>query len=435
LSDNAIVVEKLGKRYSIGRRRGTDDGMRHAIEQAVRSPLSWFRQRREEKQRGKEFWALRDVSFSIKSGEVVGIIGRNGAGKSTLLKLLSRITEPTEGRIRISGRIASLLEVGTGFHQELTGRENIFLNGAILGMSRTEIIRKFDEIVAFSEVEEFLDTPVKRYSSGMYVRLAFAVAAHLDPEILIVDEVLAVGDAGFQKKCMGKINDIAANQKRTVVFVSHSMSAIRSLCSRVVLMEHGRVVSTGDVDSMTSRYLEATVRSCTDHSEGAHVIFKAPIDAENERDFLLTKFELVDVRGEPKPKVSTWDAVAFRIHFYSRHQFQSGAVEFQVRTLDGVPVLRFSTQPDCKIDIRFDSGHQWIDCMVAELPLAAGHYVIAGGLTVPDVKYLCWSNEIGILEVHPKDVFSSGLPPSTGRALVASKNVWKSNNIASRKLG
>ena len=202
----------------------------------------------------EEFWALKDVSFEVKRGEVLGIIGRNGAGKSTLLKILSRITEPSEGRVTIKGRVASLLEVGTGFHPELTGRENIYLNGAILGMTRAEIKRKFDEIVAFAEVEKFLDTPVKRYSSGMYVRLAFAVAAHLEPEILVVDEVLAVGDAEFQKKCLGKMSEVASGG-RTVLFVSHNMAAVTSLCSRAVLLVGGKLGRQGDVAETVGAYL------------------------------------------------------------------------------------------------------------------------------------------------------------------------------------
>jgi lipopolysaccharide transport system ATP-binding protein len=203
----------------------------------------------------EEFWALKDVNLEIKQGDRLGIIGRNGAGKSTLLKVLSRITEPSYGRISIKGRTASLLEVGTGFHPELTGRENIFLNGAILGMSRREIRRKFDEIIAFAEIEKFLDTPVKKYSSGMYVRLAFAVAAHLEPEILIVDEVLAVGDAQFQKKCLGKMEDVSAKEGRTVIFVSHNMNAIRRLCGRAILLNNGRIVNDGDASSVINNYL------------------------------------------------------------------------------------------------------------------------------------------------------------------------------------
>lgn len=252
MSTPAVIIENLGKLYTLDHQRASRDGMRHAIEKVIHAPLAWLRSGHKKLQK-VDFWALRDVSFQIKQGEVVGIIGRNGAGKSTLLKILSRITIPTEGRIRINGRTASLLEVGTGFHQELTGRENIFLNGAILGMKRAEIIRKFDEIVEFSGVEEFLDTPVKRYSSGMYVRLAFAVAAHLEPEILIVDEVLAVGDAAFQKKCLGKMETLAQSG-RTVLFVSHNMDAVRMLCQRAILFDGGKIRADGCVDTVVEDY-------------------------------------------------------------------------------------------------------------------------------------------------------------------------------------
>jgi lipopolysaccharide transport system ATP-binding protein len=252
----AITIENLGKRYTIDHRRADGDALRHAIEGAIRSPLAWLRSARQKKMQHVDFWALQDVSFQIQHGEVAGIIGSNGAGKSTLLKLLSRITIPTKGRFRIDGRCASLLEVGTGFHQELTGRENIFLNGAILGMSRAEIIRKFDEIVDFSGVEEFLDTPVKRYSSGMYVRLAFSVAAHLEPEILIVDEVLAVGDIAFQKKCLGKMGSLAQGG-RTVLFVSHKLEAVRSLCQRCVWLKDGRLHKDGKADEIVEAYFNS----------------------------------------------------------------------------------------------------------------------------------------------------------------------------------
>ena len=257
MPDPSITIENLGKRYTIGHQRANGDGMRHAIEGAIRAPLAWLRSGRQKKLQQVDFWALKDVSFQIKQGEVVGIIGSNGAGKSTLLKILSRITVPTAGRIRIDGRTSSLLEVGTGFHQELTGRENIFLNGAILGMTRAEIIRKFDEIVEFSGIEEFLDTPVKRYSSGMYVRLAFAVAAHLEPEILIVDEVLAVGDAAFQKKCLGKMGSFAESG-RTVLFVSHNMEAVRTLCQRCVWLKDGRLHKDGKADEIVEDYFNRT---------------------------------------------------------------------------------------------------------------------------------------------------------------------------------
>src|SRR6202011_3679487 len=243
MSDAIITVEGLGKKYRLGQRSNERyTALRDVLTDKAKSlfrrngnPRSDIRN-----PQSNEIWALRDVSFEVKQGEVIGIIGRNGAGKSTLLKILSRITEPTTGRVRLKGRVASLLEVGTGFHPELTGRENIFLNGAVLGMTRAEIQRKFDEIIDFAEVEKFLDTPVKRYSSGMYVRLAFAVAAHLEPEILVVDEVLAVGDAEFQKKCLGKMQEVSRGG-RTVLFVSHNMSAVARLCSRGMLLHSGRI--------------------------------------------------------------------------------------------------------------------------------------------------------------------------------------------------
>jgi lipopolysaccharide transport system ATP-binding protein len=252
----ALEVSGLSKRYVI-EHESRHDSLRDTLHHAARK--LWRRARWGTGFETEEFWALRDVSFSVQPGEVVGIIGRNGAGKSTLLKVLSRITEPTKGRVTLRGRVASLLEVGTGFHPDLTGRENIFLNGAILGMTRAEIRAKFDEIVAFAEVEKFLDTPVKRYSSGMYVRLAFAVAAHLEPEILIVDEVLAVGDAQFQKKCLGKMQDVATREGRTVLFVSHNMAAVGQLCSRCVYLAQGAVSAIGPTAPLLQAYLTTQV--------------------------------------------------------------------------------------------------------------------------------------------------------------------------------
>jgi lipopolysaccharide transport system ATP-binding protein len=270
-----IRVENLGKCYTLkhqGQGR-SGDGLRHALQDAISAPFRRFssslRRRRQTDlptfppshfPTSETFWALRDVSFEVRQGDVVGIIGRNGAGKSTLLKILSRITEPSTGRIGLKGRVASLLEVGTGFHPELTGRENIFLNGAILGMSRAEVKGKFDEIVDFSGVEKFLDTPVKRYSSGMYVRLAFAVAAHLEPEILIVDEVLAVGDAEFQKKCLGRMSDVA-REGRTVLFVSHNIAAMQRLCSRGIHLRQGRTSGIQSIQSAVSEYVTKSGRS------------------------------------------------------------------------------------------------------------------------------------------------------------------------------
>lgn len=262
MDDIAIRIENLSKLYHIGRAQQRHDTLRDAITDFRLKMTDSLRRRANlessifDLQSDRDLWALRDVSFDVKRGEVVGIIGRNGAGKSTLLKVLSRITEPTSGRAEIRGRVGSLLEVGTGFHPELTGRENIYLNGAILGMRRTEIERKFDEIVAFSEVDRFLDTPVKRYSSGMYVRLAFAVAAHLEPEILLVDEVLAVGDSSFQRKCLNKMQDVG-QQGRTVFFVSHNMPAVTRLCERAILFDEGRVLHDGPSHQVVGAYLSS----------------------------------------------------------------------------------------------------------------------------------------------------------------------------------
>lgn len=265
MSDVAIHVENLGKLYHIGQResyRALRDTLADAVQVPFRKVGGLFNgkgaaEEKEKREHDTLFWALKNVSFEIKQGEAVGIIGRNGAGKSTLLKILSRITEPTEGYADINGRVRALLEVGTGFHPELTGRENIYLNGSILGMKRVEIKSKFDEIVAFAEVEKFIDTPVKRYSSGMYVRLAFAVAAHLEPEILIVDEVLAVGDAAFQKKCLGKMGDVT-KEGRTVIFVSHNMQAIATLCNKGIFLQSGRIIHEGNAIDCVKVYNKST---------------------------------------------------------------------------------------------------------------------------------------------------------------------------------
>jgi lipopolysaccharide transport system ATP-binding protein len=270
MSAPIVLAEQLGKRYLISHDRSHQRyiALRDVLAHWFAHPVDAWRQRQQRVLEREEFWALRDVSFAVQPGEVVGIIGRNGAGKSTLLKLLSRITEPTSGRLTLGGRVASLLEVGTGFHPELTGRENVFLNGAILGMTRAEIARKFDAIVEFAEVEQFLDTPVKRYSSGMYVRLAFAVAAHLEPDVLVVDEVLAVGDAEFQRRCLGRMREVSQGG-RTVFLVSHNMAAIQALCGRIIWLERGKVAYDGRVDEGVSRYLAAALHpaaSATDVS-------------------------------------------------------------------------------------------------------------------------------------------------------------------------
>jgi lipopolysaccharide transport system ATP-binding protein len=254
--DPIISVEGLGKRYRIGLYEKEAQSLREAAKSLLASPFKYLRRMTRPPTEEEILWALRDVSFQVRPGEVVGIIGRNGAGKSTMLKILSRITAPTEGRIVLEGRVGSLLEVGTGFHPELTGRENTYLNGSILGMRKAEIDRKFDEIVAFADIEKFVDTPVKRYSSGMYVRLAFAVAAHLEPEILVVDEVLAVGDVAFQKKCLGKMESISERDGRTILFVSHNMQALRTLCPRSILLHEGQLVADGPTGEVQVAYLE-----------------------------------------------------------------------------------------------------------------------------------------------------------------------------------
>ena len=286
----AISAEGLGKKYLIGhesadRSRTLRDAVSGSVRKLGRSAMNMMRgEAIIEGDEVEEFWALRNIDFTIDQGDVIGVIGRNGAGKSTLLKVLSRITEPSEGRVTICGRVASLLEVGTGFHPELSGRENIFLNGAILGMTRTEIRRKFDEIVDFAEVERFLDTPVKRYSSGMYVRLAFAVAAHLEPEILIVDEVLAVGDAEFQKKCLGKMHDVAEHG-RTIIFVSHNMAAVKSLCTKGILLEGGTIRSTGTIVDVANEYEKKGVQTST---------YAAPAESRKPLFFKRISTEFVD---------------------------------------------------------------------------------------------------------------------------------------------
>ncbi|MGD8376907.1 MAG: ABC transporter ATP-binding protein [Acidobacteriota bacterium] len=300
MSPIALRAEGLGKCYRLGR-RDRYATLREALLDATAVP---WRVLRGARPRTDILWALREVGFEVRQGEVVGIIGRNGAGKSTLLKVLSRITEPTEGEARIRGRIGSLLEVGTGFHPELTGRENLYLNGAILGMSRAEIRRKFDEIVAFAEVERFLDTPVKRYSSGMYVRLAFAVAAHLETEILLVDEVLAVGDHRFQRKCLGKMGEIG-KQGRTVLFVSHAMAAVQALCDRGIVLDAGRIVFDGGIEPAVDRYLRgdrsrAAVQDLTDVEgrKGGKVV-------------RFTSFHVEDADGAPRVTVPNGKSCTF----------------------------------------------------------------------------------------------------------------------------
>lgn len=309
----AIKIENLSKKYIIGHHRQDQfttfrEVLMHKLRSAgqyIRHPLSLNQETIEQ----EELWALRDINLVIEQGERVGIIGQNGAGKSTLLKVLSRITEPTVGRIRMNGRVASLLEVGTGFHPELSGRENIFLNGAILGMSKVEIKSKFDEIVAFAETEKFLDTPVKRYSSGMYVRLAFAVAAHLEPEILIVDEVLAVGDAGFQKKCLSKM-DISAKEGKTVLFVSHNMTAIQRLCECAIWLEGGQIRQQGAATEVVSAYISAQYKS------GAEKVWSNPIDSPGNAVARLEAVRITDAEGITVSQLDISDSFFVEVDYH-----------------------------------------------------------------------------------------------------------------------
>jgi lipopolysaccharide transport system ATP-binding protein len=307
----------------------------------------------------EEFWALKDVSFELRRGEILGIIGRNGAGKSTLLKILSRITEPSEGRVTIRGRVASLLEVGTGFHSELTGRENIFLNGAILGMTRAEIRRRFDEIVAFAEVDRFLDTPIKRYSSGMQVRLAFAVAAHLEPEILVIDEVLAVGDAEFQKRCLGKISDIAGSG-RTVLFVSHNMAAVEALCPRSIHLAT-TIVQDGETDQVVAAYLDR---------RNTHLHRNWPRINEIQEGLVLES-----VRINPT-MIRTGDAVDLELVFRADRRGQIRECAILIHSVRGVRVAIVDVREGGDLPSKFDVGRFVIRARVAEVPLVEGAYTV-----------------------------------------------------------
>jgi lipopolysaccharide transport system ATP-binding protein len=328
MSDVAIKISGLGKQYTIGAREARFDTLRDRIASLIARPFR--RLAAGGHSASTTIWALKDLTHEIHRGEVVGVVGGNGAGKSTLLKILSRITEPTEGEVEIHGRVGSLLEVGTGFHPDLTGRENIFLNGAILGMRKSEIERKFDDIVRFAEIDEFIDTPVKHYSSGMYVRLGFAVAAQMEPEILIVDEVLAVGDAHFQRKCLGKLDDVARSG-RTVLFVSHNMAAIQRLCTSAVLLERGRLVRAGDVRSIVGAYLSGEAR------EG----FAA---AGRTGGPQILAADLEDAAGRPLETAVCTDPIVCRIHFALPHRSPGTRIGIGVLSADGVHLFTTSTE-------------------------------------------------------------------------------------------
>jgi lipopolysaccharide transport system ATP-binding protein len=328
-----ISVENLSKAYRLGQISGgtlrADVARWLAMLQGKSDPSLKIGEEHRTRRMGEQFWALNDISFKVQQGEVLGIIGRNGAGKSTLLKILSQVTTPTSGLIRVKGRIASLLEVGTGFHPELTGRENIFLNGAILGMTKAEIRKKLDEIVAFSEIEDFIDTPVKRYSSGMYVRLAFAVAAHLEPEILICDEVLAVGDVTFQKKCIGKMGEVS-REGRTVLFVSHSMPAILRLCKRVVLMAQGKVVGDGSPEGMARNYLNYGVESAAER------IWDKPENAPGDHVARMRAVRVVNSMGQVAETIDIGESFEIEVEYWNFENRLKPTVSLHFTNEDGV---------------------------------------------------------------------------------------------------
>lgn len=386
---NVITVENLSKCYSVAHQRASsrDQSLRVALEQNLTSFAARILGLKnspenlafdDKNEITEDFYALNDVSFELKVGERLGVVGSNGAGKSTLLKILSRITEPTKGKITIRGRVSSLLEVGTGFHPELTGRENIFLNGAILGMPRSEIRKKFDEIVAFAEIERFLDTPVKYYSSGMYVRLAFSVSAHLDPEVLILDEVLAVGDARFQKKCLNKMRKFS-EEGRTVLFVSHSTSAISQFCSSAILLERGRMKEFGPAQDVVERYvLEATAGMDETNKDLKGVSnLTEPIGDEFVQ---VEGIELINTANDKSGIASINDPLGIRMFFKvlkkSKHLF---VPNFHLRTVDGIYVGIF-TPPENQIEI-LDIGYYVVDCEISRHLLNNGLFTIQAAIS------------------------------------------------------
>ena len=401
MSESIISVENLSKCYKIGRQAAKGDGLRHVLEGAVRAPFGWLRpEARAKRAKTEDFWAVKDLSVEIKAGEMVGVIGRNGAGKSTFLKLLSRITEPTTGRIKLRGRVASLLEVGTGFHPELTGRENIFLNGAILGMSRLEIKRKFDEIVEFAEISKFLDTPVKRYSSGMYVRLAFAVAAHLEPEILIVDEVLAVGDADFQKKCLGKMEDVSTKEGRTVILVSHQMTAIQNLCTRCLLMDQGQLVMQGGTQEVVNKYLKKGV-------ELASGGFESRADRVGAGDLKISEVNLRDTSGNIITEAVSGQDVIISLSYEAKEGMNFNNCIFCVAVdKDLKTYFNLSTALVDRNSFKV-TGNGRIDFLVKKWPLMGGRYHVGFYAESNNVLQDHLEDAV-VIDVADGDYFGSG---------------------------
>ncbi|MCB9169460.1 MAG: ABC transporter ATP-binding protein [Flavobacteriales bacterium] len=402
-----ITAEGLGKKFILHhQQRERYTALRDVIGIKARSLIG----RRPTGGSSREFWALKDLSFTIDEGDRVGIVGRNGAGKSTLLKVLSRIVDPTEGRAEIRGRLASLLEVGTGFHPELSGRENIYLNGAILGMSRFEITAKFDEIVDFAEVERFLDTPVKRYSSGMYVRLAFAVAAHLEPEILVVDEVLAVGDAEFQRKCIGKMKEVSSGG-RTVLFVSHNMAAIQNLCTSAMYLSHGRLVMKGATHEVVSEYLRSA-------EKGAEVHLADRPDRQGNGMVRFTDFSLEDERGGPLASAQTGSAVVFRFDLIAQPgKLKNLHLAMGIDDVHGQRILHLSNETTGEI-FPDATGCSRVSVHMPRCPLTPGSY----GFTLfsrVNGEIADYIFNAGIFHVEAGDFFGTGrLPESDQGAFV-----------------
>ena len=405
-----IKVENISKQYKLGTRNAAYTTLREAVSRVARSPRDLFSSKNSG---GKNsFWALQDVSFEVKPGEIVGIIGRNGAGKSTLLKILARVTEPTRGRIELFGHANSLLEVGTGFHPELTGRENIFVNGAILGMKNSVIKKMFDEIVAFAEVEKFLDTAVKHYSSGMYMRLAFSVAAHLNPDILIIDEVLSVGDAQFQKKCLGKVQDIAT-AGRTVLFVSHNMAAVENLCGRGVVLEKGKVIFEGEKSAAVSHYLESTNKNFDSN------LTDNP-NRSGSGEVRVTAIEIKDLAGSPLSNAMSGQDIDIYFYFEKLPDFQKSnvVIGFMVRTFLDIPVfLQHNKLTRDDWDALPENGA--FVCRIRRLPLPPAGYRL-GYSIMRDDEYLDRIDDASELNVIEGDFYGSGeVPPiSHGTCLV-----------------
>jgi lipopolysaccharide transport system ATP-binding protein len=417
-----IRVEKLGKRYAIGQREPYRT-FRDTIATAVASPLrnlgACLRGNGGGAASGvaRHIWALDDVSFEVAPGAVLGVIGRNGAGKSTLLKLLSRITEPTTGRAELFGRVGSLLEVGTGFHPELTGRENVFLSGAIMGMRRAEIGRKFDEIVAFAEIEDFIDTPVKRYSSGMYVRLAFAVAAHLDPEILLVDEVLAVGDVSFQKKCLGKIGDVA-HAGRTVLFVSHNMAAIESLCTDCLLFSRGRLAARGEPMRILTQYVAAEIQP----GAGSREL----IDHPGRRGHGVPAMTRVELRSDgdtPAGTVRMGAPLAVHVRYQAERALRP-VLGVVVKTSYGAPVFCASDRFYEQLTFCKPTARGTVVCKIGRIPLMPGTYAIDLFLGDAGTDFDVINDAISF-EVLPADVTGTGRLPPAGCGPVFCEATWQ----------